>query len=120
MEISVKQDLIAAKAKHFLFKSKMRAYVSGSKEVPEEILANHNACALGKWISDAGKNKYSGFSSLKELDSVHQKIHRKANEIITLKKAGRQQEAEAMLEHIEEISIEIMTCIEKLENQIND
>ena len=120
MDTTVKQELVMAKAKHFLFKSKMRAYVTGSKEVPEEILADHQACALGKWIRNDGKKYYGNFPTLAELDIIHQKIHSKANEIINLKKEGKMPEAEAKLLEIEEISKEILACIEKLESQIND
>ena len=115
---TVKQDLVEAKSKHYMFKSKMRAYVDGSKEVSEEILANHNACVLGKWINEVGKPKYGTFSELKELDQTHQRIHNTAKEIIQFKKGGNQPGAEAKLDEIEEIGSRIVDCIERLEGKL--
>jgi methyl-accepting chemotaxis protein len=111
----VRQDLVNAKTKHFLFKSKMRAYLDGSKDVPEEILADYNACVLGKWINEVGKVKYGDFVEVADLDLTHQKIHQKANEIIKLKKGGNNEEAETKMEDINQIGAEILHHIEILE-----
>lgn len=115
MDLEVKLDLGSAKTKHYLFKSKMRAYLGGSTDVPEEILADYNACALGKWINDIGKVKYGELSEVQKLDLTHQKIHGKANEIIKLKKEGDQEGAEAKMEDIEAIGAQIIKCIEAIE-----
>ena len=119
MDLDVKLDLINAKTKHYLFKSKMRAWLNGSQDVPEEILADYNACALGKWINDIGKVKYGEYPEVQKLDATHQRIHGKANEIIKLKKAGDQEGAEAKMEDIDAIGAEIIKCIETLEAKFN-
>ncbi|MCU0444146.1 MAG: CZB domain-containing protein [Microscillaceae bacterium] len=115
MELTVKQDLVNAKSKHYLFKSKMRAYLDGSKDVPEEVLADFNACVLGKWINEVGKVKYGEYAEVQALDATHQRIHQKANEIIALKKAGDENAANAKMEDIDQIGSEIIDCIETLE-----
>jgi methyl-accepting chemotaxis protein len=118
MELDAKLDLISAKTKHYLFKTKMRAYLAGSQDVPEAILADYNACALGKWINEIGKVKYDKFVEVHKLDLIHQRIHGKANEIIRLKKDGNQEGAEAKMEDIEAIGAEIIHCIEELETKL--
>ncbi len=117
--LTVRQDLVNAKSKHYLFKSKMRAYLDGSKDVPEEVLADYNACVLGKWINDVGKVKYHEFTEVADLDLTHQKIHKKAQEIIKLKKEGNTAEAEAKMEDINEIGGEIIHHIEVLEKKFS-
>jgi len=119
MESSVKYDLVNAKAKHYLFKSKMRAYLDGSTEVAEEVLADHTACVLGKWIKDIGKVKYGEFEEIKQLDQVHQRIHEKAQEIIKLKKTGKENQAQAKMYDIDIIGSEIIKQIEVLEERLS-
>ncbi len=118
METTPKQDLAMAKGKHYLFKSKMRAYLDGSREVEEAVLADYNACALGKWVNEVGKVKFAEFAEVTALDLTHQKIHGKANEIIRLKKEGNDEEAEKKMLDIEEIGAEIIHHIEILEEKL--
>ena len=114
MDLKARQDLISAKAKHYLFKSKMRAYLEGSTEVPEEILADFNKCGVGIWINTIGKKKFSNNTALMELDIIHQQIHETAKDIITLKKQGLHSEAEAKMFEINAIGNQIIDKIDEL------
>ncbi|MBC7390399.1 MAG: CZB domain-containing protein [Opitutaceae bacterium] len=120
MDSIARQDLISAKAKHYLFKSKMRAYLEGSTEVPEEILSDFNKCGVGIWINTVGKKKFSNNSALMELDIIHQRIHAVAKEIIDLKKQGLQNEAEAKMFDINAIGNQIIDKIDDLSLVIQD
>ena len=115
-----KEDLVAAKAKHYFFKSKMRAFLEGSTEVPENILSDFNACGLGKWINEIGRQKYGAFPEIEELDSIHQRIHETAKEIILLKNKGQQEKAEKKMSEINKIGRYIVEKIEALEAQLPD
>lgn len=110
-----KEDLVNAKAKHYYFKSKMRAYLEGSIDISEEILSDHNVCGLGKWINDVGKVRYGIFHEIEELDKIHQSIHATARHIIALKKEGNQERAEEEMKQINKIGLAIVQEIEKLE-----
>ncbi|HYF01982.1 MAG TPA: CZB domain-containing protein, partial [Patescibacteria group bacterium] len=46
---TVKLDFEQAKAKHLLFKSRLRALLYGG-EVDETPVVSHHECAVGKWI----------------------------------------------------------------------
>ncbi len=118
MEKTVQQELMEAKAKHYLFKSKMRAYLNGSTEVSEQILVDHTACSLGKWIKDVGKVKFVSMTEVAELDRIHQEMHNKAIEIINLKKKGLSEQAVEKLNDIETIGIRIMDTIDHLNTKL--
>ena len=115
-----KQDLVNAKAKHYFFKAKMRAYLEGSTEVSEEILVDHNACGLGKWINEIGKNRYGKYPELEELDIIHQNIHAVAKDIIISKKNGNMEAAEKHMFKVNEIGIKLIKKIEELEIRLGD
>src|SRR4051812_31725698 len=113
-----KQDLVSAKAKHYLFKSKLRAYLENSPDVDEKVLADHNLCGVGQWITNIGKIKYGSFSQIEELDIIHQSIHKTAKEIIDLKKQGQQKEAEARMPEINTIGNQIVGKIDELMQEL--
>ncbi|MBC7451792.1 MAG: CZB domain-containing protein [Cytophagales bacterium] len=120
MDKIAKQDLIHAKAKHYVFKSKLRAYLEGSTEVSEAILADHNACVLGKWINEVGKVKYDRYTEIAELDTIHQRIHSTAREIIELKKKGEQKAIEAKMTTVNKIGGEIIEKIDELSDRLSE
>lgn len=114
MEKTVQHELMEAKAKHYLFKSKMRAYINGPNKVSEQLLIDHTACSLGKWIKEVGKVNFVSLNEIKELDKVHQEMHNKAIEIVHLKKQGLNEQAIEKLNDIELIGIRIMNTIDDL------
>jgi methyl-accepting chemotaxis protein len=115
MNLSVKHDLVNAKSKHYLFKSKMWDYIEGTNDVPEDILLDYSSSLLGKWINNVGKVKYAEFEEVQILDLTHQRIHQKAQEIIQLMQMGNHVQAQAKMEDIDDIGDEIVGCIETLE-----
>lgn len=109
-----RQELVSAKAKHYLFKSKLRSYLQDSPDVDEKVLVNYNACGLGIWINEIGKKKFGSYAEIEELDIIHQQIHATAKEIVDLKKQGFQKNAEDKLKEINKIGNEIVGKIDEL------
>jgi PAS domain S-box-containing protein len=114
-------DFEQAKAKHLLFKTKLRSILYGA-EIDEQPVLSHLDCAVGKWIYSHALKEYGHISEMQQLEKVHANIHESARELIHLYKTGKTEEARKGLSSMELIAdnlVALLTVIEmklKLEN----
>jgi hypothetical protein len=113
----LKAELLSAKGKHLLFKSRLRAYVHDPTKVPEELLVNHLACDLGKWIESA-KLIFDNLPSLIQLDQVHRELHVVAQEVVICKRARNELCVSERLKRAEGVMKEVVECIEGIEEEV--
>lgn len=112
-------DFEQAKAKHLLFKSKLRSILYGI-DIDETPVISHFQCALGKWIYGHAINDYGHIPEMMELEIVHADIHTSARELISFYKADKVDEARKGLEGIEKISDSLVNLLSILEIKIKE
>ena len=120
MKVKQPTDLIGldfeqAKAKHLLFKSKLRSILYGI-EIDETPVISHYDCAVGKWIYGHAINDYGQIPEMQELEKVHADIHTSARELIALYKADKVDEARKGLEGMEKIADHLVNLLSIVEN----
>ena len=111
-------DLSRAKTAHLAWKSRLRAFLSGQAMLTEAQAVSHKECDFGKWYYSTGLQQYGQLPELARLEKPHAELHRLIKEIVKLKHAGREREAEATYTKVEPLSKEIVGLIDALEEKV--
>jgi hypothetical protein len=117
MHEDLKQDFEMAQVKHHLFKSKLRSalYNSGTAEAP---IRDARVCALGVWIRERALVAYAHLPESRELDKVHQQIHKEANRLLDLRQRGDAEQAIAGLTTIQAYADDITRLLRTMEHKL--
>jgi len=117
MNDELKQEFDTASVRHLLFKSKLRSFLYGSNTA-EEPIRDPNVCALGKWINERALIVYAHLPESKELDQVHQQIHKEANRLMDLRLAGKAEQAITGLADVQVLAERITELLHTMENKL--
>lgn len=96
-------DFEQARAKHLLFKTKLRSYLYGIP-IDETALVNYTLCEVGQWIYGHALEKFGHIPEMQELEKVHKKLHIYTSELVDLYKKGKIENAREGLGTIELIA----------------
>lgn len=114
---NLKLDFEQARAKHLLFKSKLRSILYGA-EVDEAPVLSHHECTVGKWIYGHALTAYGHIPEMNDLERVHADIHTKARELVAQYKAGKVDDARVGLTEMENIADNLIGLLGKVEQKI--
>ncbi len=115
----IELDFDQARAKHMLFKSRLRSLLYGV-EVEEQPVVSHFECDLGKWIYGHALKQYNNIPEIQELEKVHEQIHSVAKQLVELYKKGNEFEARKRLSEVEEIADVLIDLLQVAENKIKE
>lgn len=115
---NIKLDFEQAKAKHLLFKSRLRSILYG-EIIDESPVLSHFECAVGKWIYSYALKTYGRIPEMQELEKVHEDIHTSAKQLVNLYKKGNIEEARGGLADMEKIADHLVRLLTILENKLN-
>jgi signal transduction histidine kinase len=115
---NIKLDFEQAKAKHLLFKSRLRSILYG-EIIDEAPVVSHFECAVGKWIYGYALKTYGGVPEMQGLEKVHEDIHTSAKHLVKLYKEGNIEEARGGLADMEKIADHLVGLLTILENKLN-
>lgn len=106
---------------HSEWKMKLSAYVKKpDKSVNAAVLAQDNACALGKWIHGEGA-KYASLPEFQELKKGHAQFHQAAAAIVKRADAGEKVSEEVSLGNQSEynkFSTQVVQLIMKMKMKV--
>ena len=111
-------DFEQAKAKHLLFKSKLRSILYGAP-VDEASVLSDKVCSLGKWIADHALQAYGHVPEMIQLEKVHADIHVKARELVDLYKQGKVEAARGGLIGMEKIADDLLRLLSTVEEKLH-
>ncbi len=118
---TIKLDFEQAKAKHLLFKSRLRSILYGvGADIDETPVLSHFECAVGKWIYSRALNEYGHIPEIHELEKVHANIHTAAREAVTLYKDGKVESARICLNNVESIADELVGLLSIVEKKVEE
>ncbi|WP_159466952.1 PAS domain S-box protein [Dyadobacter sp. 3J3] len=110
-------DFERAKAKHILFKTRLRSMLYGI-DMDESAVTSHKECEVGKWIYEYALENYGDIPEMQDLEKVHRKIHDCANELIHLYKNGEVEKAREGLTTMELIAGNLTTLLSVIEFKV--
>ena len=114
---AIELDFEQAKARHLLFKSRLRAILYDSG-IDDTAVLSHHECGLGKWIYDHALPAYGHLPSMVELERVHADIHTCARRLVRLYREGHTEQARAGLAEMEGIADRLTYLLDHLEGQL--
>ncbi len=117
-ETIIHLDFEQAKAKHLLFKSKLRSILYGAKLTDEAPVLSHFECTVGKWIYNHALKAYGHIPDMQELEKVHADIHTSARELVALYKDGKEEEARKGLIGMEKIADHLVGLLAIVEHKL--
>jgi len=118
-QMSGSLDLSAAKTAHLAWEVKLRAYLDGRGDIARDELVSHTECALGKWYYEGGAaERYGYVSEMAEVEQPHKEMHELVREILDLKLAGKEQEAERAFSRVGPLSSQIVSMLDRIERQL--
>lgn len=114
----VQLDFEQAKAKHLLFKSKLRSILYGAQLIDESPVLSHFECTVGKWIYSHALKVYGHIPEMQELEKVHADIHTSARKLVALYKDGKVEEARKGLTDMEKIADHLVGLLAIVEHKL--
>ena len=112
-------DFFSARTAHMAWRQRIRDFLDGRKSLSHEEAVSHRDCALGKWLYSSGMSTYGHVDEMQVLEKRHERLHEVIREIIDLKSAGNAAEAEKRFSEIENLSGEIVSLLQSVENQVS-
>ncbi len=107
-------DWSAIKAKHLSWKTRIRSFLDGRSTLTLDQAVSHRDCDLGKWLYADGLRQLAHISEMGELERDHKTLHATIREIIQLKEAGQEGEAERKYGDIERLSGRLVGLLDEI------
>ena len=113
----IELDFERAKARHLLFKTRLRSILYGAS-LDEETVISPTKCLMGKWLYNHALSVYGHIPEMHELERVHVRIHEFAAELIGLYKTGGEEAAKDGLQTIEIMALELLRLLSITEKKV--
>jgi len=112
-------DFEAAKVAHLTWKKRLAAFLEGRAALSEKQAVSHEHCVLGKWYYGEGLRRYGDIPEMREMEAPHTEMHHLIHEIMRLKNAGDEAQAQREYARIEQLSDRIVALLDSVEQRIN-
>lgn len=114
---SIKQDFESALVKHFSFKARLRSFLYGNDSA-QAPLRDPDQCSFGQWIANRWQGPYAHVPEMRDLDREHRLIHQRANGLMDLRMAGRQEEALAGFREVQQQADQVVLLLRTIEDKL--
>lgn len=111
--------LADAKIAHLTWKQRLRAYLDGKAMLTEKEAVSHQHCMFGRWYYGPGLKSLGHIAAMRDIEAPHTELHRLIGEIIRMGNAGKKDEAEALYEKVEPLSLQIVGYIDDIQSELN-
>lgn len=111
-------DFQKFRVKHMSWRLKLKDFLEGKGGLSEKQALSHRECSLGLWLYSEGLAQHGTLPDMTKLEKVHKELHETVSSIITLKNAGRADEAEREFQKIGPISDSIIALLDTLEKKV--
>jgi hypothetical protein len=106
------------KLAHRTWRMKLRAFLDGREKIDPKQIASHQDCELGKWLYSTGLSKYSHLNDLKELEKKHKVMHAIVKQVVDLKMAGKDKEAEQEFVKVHDAAEGVVSLVTAVETKM--
>lgn len=104
--------------KHLQWKSKLRAFIKGDRDINRGEAVSDHDCALGEWYFGPGMDQFGHLELMKKIEEPHRQLHEAVNDIIALKDSGDIAKAEKRLHDLGEYSDVVVELLHELEETL--
>ncbi len=110
--------LSRAKTAHKAWKTKLRAFLDGTRRMEDSELLSDHDCSLGKWYFGEGRQNFGNLDEFRAIEAPHRELHQVVKRVVEAKRQGDLQGAEVEYEKLSALSEQIVGLIEKLEHKV--
>ncbi len=114
---STSLDFSSARAKHKLWKTRLRTFLDGESNMSEDEAVSHHDCDLGKWIYGSALQRYGDMPEMKELEKLHAEMHTLIKQVIQAGNKGEKEKAENVYNRVSRYSDQIVALLDELEKK---
>lgn len=108
------------KTDHLLWKWWLYNFMLGYHPIEETDLTDHLHCRLGKWYEEQKHNPtVRSLPSFQRLEEPHRRFHDTVRDIFNYVKTGKQQAAESAFRSLEEISDQVLGCLDDMLSELH-
>ncbi len=113
-------DFHAARAAHLSWKMRLRDFLDGKKSMHNEEAVSHRDCALGKWLYGFAMDEYGYIEEMQVMEKLHEKMHSVIKDVVSLRNAGDDENAEAAFAEVGPLSDEIIHLLKRVEAMVEE
>ncbi len=108
------------KMDHVVWKLEVYQVILGMSDKSLDDFADHHNCRLGKWyFTGGGAEKYSNYSSFKQLDAPHAQVHNYGLHALKAMQSGDMSQTVQDLSQMESASAEVINILTSLSHEIH-
>ncbi|MCE1238048.1 MAG: methyl-accepting chemotaxis protein [Hyphomicrobiales bacterium] len=107
-----------AKIDHIFFKKRVVDVISGRGQWKPSEMPDHHGCRLGKWYDGLDNAEYKALPAYRNLVEPHQRVHAAGRDVLIAHAEGRNEDAFAALEQLNEASREVLGLLDELSHGI--
>jgi methyl-accepting chemotaxis protein len=111
-------DFSLARFNHQVWKMRLRSFLDGYEQLDIAEAVSHRDCDLGKWLYAEGLNMYKHVSEIHMLEKTHAELHKVVKQVIQLKNAGEDAQAQDEFKRVSSISEEVISLLKSIEQQV--
>lgn len=111
---NMNEEIDSAKTSHVQFVDSIMHSFRDSQMIQPESIPHQTTCDFGKWYFTHGVELYGLSPDFKEIDSLHEQIHKLAKQAFNKLNLGDRVEAEKAAHEIEGLSSKIVTILDNL------
>jgi methyl-accepting chemotaxis protein len=104
--------------KHLQWKSRLRGYIAGERQIDTSEAVSDHDCALGVWYFGPGMEKFGHLEAMQAIEAPHRHMHQLVRDIMELTDQGDRTAATAKLDELGPISEEIVELLHQVEDQL--
>jgi hypothetical protein len=112
-------DFLFAKLKHIDWRIRFCAFLEGKECITQDEIASPHCCELGQWIDAEGLKKYPNLQEIRELEQLHSQLHDISQKLLLQNSQNSKVFLSYDYEKLQNISNQIITLLEDLEQKIN-
>lgn len=111
--------MLVAEGDHQRWLRSIDEYLLDPLAVPAALVMDHGQCRFGRWYYGSARQRYGGFESYRELESVHVRLHERGSQLIEMVRHGAAPELiDACRSELAEISVKMSDCIQLLQAEV--
>lgn len=108
--------LLVAQYDHLKWVHRIALHVEGSGlHLNQPELTDHQQCRFGNWYYGQGRHRYGHLDRFREIEKVHDDVHRLGNEIVRLRQQGQVDKARLRLRDLLLLKDQILEQLGKLQ-----
>ena len=119
-QITQSIDFARVKMTHRSWRLKLRRFLDGNESIDAGKLGSHRECELGKWIYADAMPNFGHLQNVKRLEQKHKDMHALVKDVVQLKHAGKDKEAEQQFAAVSAAAEEVVALLTKVEKEVSN